>query len=77
MRGKIAKEIRKEIYGKKNYRDRKYFVQTKTIKLPFLQKLASLFTKRKMKVMVGGIMADPLRRAYQQLKKDYKEMRHD
>lgn len=75
MRGKIAKEIRKEIYGKKNYRDRKYFVKTKTIKLPFLQKLSSLFTKRTKQVMVGGVMADPLRHAYQQLKKTYKDMR--
>jgi hypothetical protein len=33
MRGKIAKQIRRKIYGDKNPRDRSYFAKVRTTKL--------------------------------------------
>jgi hypothetical protein len=77
MNGRIAKQIRRKIYGDKNPRDRSYFATIRTTKLGFLQQISTLFKKRKNQKIIGGITADSFRRDYQYAKKQYKEMRHD
>lgn len=74
MNGKVAKRIRREIYGNKDPRERQYFGTVRTTKVGFLQQLATFFKKRNSKRIMGGITADGLRQAYQRLKKQYKEV---
>ena len=87
MNEKKAKECRREIYGKKYSRDRKYFHSSVTMtlpkwsrkivfwisKIPKLGKALAGFIAKKVIVAVpaGSIIADPKRRAYQNLKKEY------
>jgi hypothetical protein len=74
MNGRKAKRIRREIYGKEDYRKREYYQDCYIVKhkMGFLQRLATLFLKkyREQRVYVKGIYADGLRRAYQQAKRN-------
>lgn len=87
MNEKKAKECRREIYVKQNGRDRKYFHSSVKMTLPMWsrkiillikkipivgQRLAGFIIKRiVIAVPSGSIIADPKRRAYQNLKKQY------
>lgn len=83
--------MRKEIYGKKNYRDRKYYPQNITLKMSprkkkiidFIAKIPIigkqfakiLFTYFVQKINSNTIVADKLRQEYKKFKRLYKEIK--
>jgi len=93
MNEKKAKECRREIYGKQNGRERKYFHSSVTMTLPKWarkitlwiskipmvgKRLAGLLAKRVViATPSGSIIADPKRRAYQNLKREYLESKRN
>lgn len=84
MRGKIAKALRREVYGKNSYRNRSYHPsesywnlkpwQAKIVKLSGkLSKRLSAFLFYKFRTITTSatIIADMNRRSYQNLKRDW------
>jgi len=74
VNGKKAKELRRKVYGEKDIHNRKYFATSGLVetKIPFLSRLATLFTKKyyREQVLIGGVRADESRRSYQRLKRE-------